>query len=120
VYIFFETFSSMWRCAWIPILPPSRCISRSVGVCTIAGRLSPVATRPSTISCALAPRIGNVPETLALLQSFRHWLPFLPFTDQTAAVVHRLPMADFEDACQAATAWEGQCEVIATRNVSDF
>jgi hypothetical protein len=44
----------------------------------------------------------------------------LPFTERMAQAAHRLRMADFEDACIAITAFEGQCDLIATRNVEDF
>jgi hypothetical protein len=56
----------------------------------------------------------------ALLDYFRRQCPLLPFTDRMAHAAHRLAMRDFEDACVAITAYEGQCDLIATRNVRDF
>lgn len=58
--------------------------------------------------------------TRAVLVQFRQRLTLLPFTERIAAAAHLLQMTDLEDACIAATAFEGRCEVIATRNVSDF
>ena len=58
--------------------------------------------------------------TRAVLAQFRQRLTLLPFTERIAAAAHLLQMTDLEDACIAATALEGRCEVIATRNVDDF
>ncbi len=58
--------------------------------------------------------------TRAVLLNFCRRLTLLSFTDRMAAAAHRLQMKDFEDACMAATAYEGGCELIATRNVQDF
>lgn len=58
--------------------------------------------------------------TRAVLANFRRRLTLLPFTDRMAAAAHLLQMVDLEDACIAATAYEGRCDVIATRNVQDF
>ena len=58
--------------------------------------------------------------TRAILAHFRHQLRLLPFTDRMAAAAHRLQMSDLEDACIAITAFEGRCDVIATRNTADF
>src|SRR5262247_308915 len=54
-----------------------------------------------------------------LLEWHQH-LVLLPFTDRMALAAHRLSMPDFEDACVAITALEGQCAVIVTRNIPDF
>jgi hypothetical protein len=37
-----------------------------------------------------------------------------------ALAAHHLSMLDFEDACVAITALEGQCAEIVTRNIPDF
>jgi hypothetical protein len=73
----------------------------------------------TTLWYILRPLIGAV-RTRAALEEWRRRLTLLPFNERTAAVAHRLALPDFEDACQAATAFEGQCDVIATRNVRDF
>jgi hypothetical protein len=58
--------------------------------------------------------------TRAVLTHFRQRLTLLPFHPRTVTAAHLLQMTDLEDACIAATAFEGRCDVIATRNVSDF
>lgn len=58
--------------------------------------------------------------TRAIVAHFRQQLTLLPFTERTADAAHRLQMSDLEDACIAATAYDGRCDVIATRNVTDF
>ncbi len=58
--------------------------------------------------------------TRAILAQFRQRLILLPFNPRIAAAAHLLQMPDLEDACIAATAYEGRCDVIATRNVADF
>ncbi len=58
--------------------------------------------------------------TRAVLTQFRERLVLLPFSDRTAAAAHRLQMSDLEDACVAATAYDGGCDLIATRNTEDF
>jgi hypothetical protein len=56
----------------------------------------------------------------AVLAHFRRHLTLLPLTERLAAAAHLLQMSDLEDACIAATAYEGRCDLIATRNVADF
>ena len=56
----------------------------------------------------------------AVVAHFRETLSLLPFTANTAQVAHLLQMTDLEAACVAATAFEGHCDVIATRQVDDF
>jgi hypothetical protein len=56
----------------------------------------------------------------AVVSHFRETLTLLPFTAATARVAHLLQMPDLEDACTAATAFEGRCDVIATRNIDIF
>ena len=58
--------------------------------------------------------------TRAVLVRFQRQLTMLPFTPRVAEAAHLLQMSDLEDACIAATAYEGRCDVIATRNVADF
>ncbi len=58
--------------------------------------------------------------TRAILAQFRQRLILLPFNPRIAAAAHLLQMPDLEDACIAATAFEGRCDVIATRNIADF
>jgi hypothetical protein len=58
--------------------------------------------------------------TQAVLAQFRQRLVLLPFNARIATAAHLLQMSDLEDACIAVTAFEGRCEVIATRNVIDF
>ena len=58
--------------------------------------------------------------TQAILAQFRQRLQLLPFNARIATAAHLLQISDLEDACIAATAFEGRCEVIATRNVPDF
>ncbi len=58
--------------------------------------------------------------TRAILAQFRQRLILLPFNPRIAAAAHLLQMPDLEDACIAATAFEGRCDVIATRNIVDF
>lgn len=73
----------------------------------------------TTLWYILRPLIGAA-RTRAALEEWRRRLTLLPFSEQTAALAHRLALPDFEDACQAATAFAGQCDRIATRNVRDF
>ena len=47
-------------------------------------------------------------------------LLWVPLSLRAAQAATRSPMADFEDACLALSGWEGQCDIIATRNVRDF
>ncbi len=56
----------------------------------------------------------------AVLARFRQTLRFLPFGESTAAAAHLLRMKDLEDACIAATAFEGRCDVIATRDLAGY
>lgn len=58
--------------------------------------------------------------TRAVLAHWRAQLTLLPFHAKTAEIAHRLQMSDLEDACIAATAIAGRCDIIATRNVADF
>jgi predicted nucleic acid-binding protein len=58
--------------------------------------------------------------TRAVMENFRRRLALLPFTTRTAELAHRFQMLDLEDACIAATALEGRCDAIATRNTDDF
>ena len=58
--------------------------------------------------------------TRAILSQFRQRLILLPFNTRMAAAAHLLQMTDLEDACIAATAFEGRCDIIATRNTVDF
>ena len=65
----------------------------------------------------------NLPSAHDARDTFLEWhqhLALLPFTDRMALAAHRLSMPDFEDACVAITALEGQCAVIVTRNLPDF
>lgn len=55
-----------------------------------------------------------------ILKHFHDCLLAIPFDEKCAQVALRLQMSDLEDACIAATALEGGCDVIATRNVDDF
>ena len=58
--------------------------------------------------------------TRAVLVHFGTQLTLIPFTADVAITAQRLQMPDLEDACIAASAFAGGCEVIASRNVSDF
>ena len=58
--------------------------------------------------------------TRAVLVHFGTQLTLIPFTDAVAITAQRLQMPDLEDACIAASAFAGGCEVIASRNVRDF
>jgi hypothetical protein len=58
--------------------------------------------------------------TRAVLVHFCTQLTLIPFTTEVATTAQRLQMADLEDACIAASAFAGGCEVIASRNVGDF
>jgi hypothetical protein len=58
--------------------------------------------------------------TRAVLVHFCTQLTLIPFTLDVATTAQRLAMADLEDACIAASAFAGGCDVIATRNVGDF
>lgn len=56
----------------------------------------------------------------AVASHYRETLTLLPFTASTAQVAHLLQMPDLEEACIAATAFEGRCDVIATRHPDTF
>lgn len=58
--------------------------------------------------------------TRAVLAQFCAELTVIPFTRELAATAQRLQMADLEDACVAASALAGGCDVIASRDVGDF
>jgi hypothetical protein len=58
--------------------------------------------------------------TRAVLVHFCTQLTMIPFTFDVATTAQRLQMADLEDACIAASAFVGGCDVIASRNVGDF
>lgn len=58
--------------------------------------------------------------TRAVLAHWRAQLTLLPLHAKAAEAAHRLQMSDLEDAWIAATAIEGRCDIIATRNVADF
>jgi hypothetical protein len=58
--------------------------------------------------------------TRAVLVHFCTQLTLIPFTLDMATTAQRLQMADLEDACIAASAFAGACDVIASRNVHDF
>jgi len=58
--------------------------------------------------------------TRGVLKEFGMRLTMLPFTERSATAAQLLKMADLEDACVAATAYEGRCDLIATRNKTDF
>jgi hypothetical protein len=58
--------------------------------------------------------------TRAVLAHFCTQLTLIPFTMEVATTAQRLAMADLEDACIAASAFAGGCDVIASRNVGDF
>jgi hypothetical protein len=58
--------------------------------------------------------------TRAVLVHFCTQLTLIPFTLDVATTAQRLQMADLEDACIAASAFAGGCDVIASRNVGDF
>src|SRR5215510_10701234 len=58
--------------------------------------------------------------TRAVLTQFCAELTVIPFTRELAATAQRLQMGDLEDACVAASALAGGCDVIASRNVQDF
>jgi PIN domain-containing protein len=58
--------------------------------------------------------------TRAVLVHFCTQLTMIPFTLDVATTAQRLQMADLEDACIAASAFAGGCDVIASRNVGDF
>lgn len=55
-----------------------------------------------------------------VLANYRTRLQLLPFNERIAAAAHKMQLHDFEDACIAATAYEGRCDIIGTRNVADF
>ncbi len=59
-------------------------------------------------------------QALASTMEFRRRLEILSFTRNTAEAAHRLQISDLEDACVAATAFEGDCDVIATRDAKGF
>ncbi len=63
-----------------------------------------------------------IPEarTREVLNEFRQRLVLLPFDVAAAASAHRLQISDLEDACIAASALQGNCDVIASRNAKDF
>ncbi len=54
------------------------------------------------------------------LDHFVRKLRLLPFDVETARLAQRLNFEDLEDAAIAATAMQGQCDRIVTRNVKDF
>lgn len=58
--------------------------------------------------------------TRAVLKRFQQRLTLLPCTARIVEAAHLLQMSDLEDACIAATAYDGRCDVIATRNSADF
>ena len=58
--------------------------------------------------------------TRAVLVHFSTHLTLIPFTLDIVTTAQRLQMADLEDACIAASAFAGGCDVIASRNVGDF
>lgn len=58
--------------------------------------------------------------TRAVLAQFCAELTVIPFTRELAVTAQRLQMTDLEDACVAASALAGGCDVIASRNVQDF
>ena len=58
--------------------------------------------------------------TRAVLVHFCTQLTLIPLTLDIATTAQRLQMTDLEDACIAASAFAGGCDVIATRNVGDF
>ncbi len=58
--------------------------------------------------------------TRAVLAQFCTELTVIPFTAEVITTAQRLQMADLEDACIAASAFAGGCDVIASRNVGDF
>lgn len=58
--------------------------------------------------------------TRAVLVHFCTQLTLIPFTLEVATTTQRLQMTDLEDACIAASAFIGGCDVIATRNTGDF
>ena len=58
--------------------------------------------------------------TRAVLVHFCTQLTLIPFTLDIATTAQRLQMTDLADACIAASAFAGGCDVIASRNVSDF
>jgi hypothetical protein len=58
--------------------------------------------------------------TRAVLTHFCTQLTLIPFTLDVATTAQRLQMTDLEDACIAASAFAGGCDVIASRNVNDF
>lgn len=73
-----------------------------------------------TTLCYVINQLLSETRTRGVLTRFRERLVLLPFSEGTAAAAHRLQMSDLEDACVAATAYEGGCDIIATRNADDF
>jgi hypothetical protein len=65
-------------------------------------------------------QIINEERTRAVLAHFCTQLTLIPFTLDIATTAQRLQMSDLEDACIAASAFAGGCDVIASRNVDDF
>lgn len=74
----------------------------------------------TTLYYQLRRNLPSVRDARDTLLEWHHRLALLPFTDHMALAAHRLSMPDFEDACVAITALEGQCAVIVTRNIPDF
>lgn len=58
--------------------------------------------------------------TRAVLAHFCTQLTMIPFTLDVVTTAQRLQMDDLEDACVAASAFTGGCEIIASRNVQNF
>lgn len=58
--------------------------------------------------------------TRAVLMHFCTQLSVIPLTLDVVTTAQRLRITDLEDACIAASAFAGGCEVIASRNVGDF
>lgn len=65
-------------------------------------------------------QIVSEPRTREVLDEFRKRLTLLPFTEKTVSAAHLLQMSDLEDACVAATALGGRCNLIATRDTADY
>ena len=65
-------------------------------------------------------QIINEERTRAVLVHFYTQLALIPFTLDMATTAQRLQMADLENACIAASAVAGRCDVIASRNVGNF